>query len=126
MDGIIMKVIIAGSRYFNNYELLRQYVDHILQNVSQKESIEIVSGGAKGADELGERYAKERGYKITCFPAEWNKYGRAAGPKRNEQMGDYADALIAFWDGESRGTKHMIEYAKKKNLLVRVKVPKSL
>lgn len=126
MDGIIMKVIIAGSRYFNNYELLRQYVDHILQNVSQKESIEIVSGGAKGADELGERYAKERGYKITRFPAEWNKYGRAAGPKRNEQMGDYADALIAFWDGESRGTKHMIEYAKKKNLLVRVKVPKSL
>ena len=126
MDGIIMKVIIAGSRYFNNYELLRQYVDHILQNVSQKESIEIVSGGAKGADELGERYAKERGYKITRFPADWNKYGRAAGPKRNEQMGDYADALIAFWDGESRGTKHMIEYAKKKNLLVRVKVPKSL
>lgn len=122
----MMKVIIAGSRYFNNYELLRQYVDHILQNVSQKESIEIVSGGAKGADELGERYAKERGYKITRFPAEWNKYGRAAGPKRNEQMGDYADALIAFWDGESRGTKHMIEYAKKKNLLVRVKVPKSL
>ena len=122
----MMKVIIAGSRYFNNYELLRQYVDHILQNVSQKESIEIVSGGAKGADELGERYAKERGYKITRFPADWNKYGRAAGPKRNEQMGDYADALIAFWDGESRGTKHMIEYAKKKNLLVRVKVPKSL
>lgn len=121
-----MKVIIAGSRYFNNYELLRQYVDHILQNVSQKESIEIVSGGAKGADELGERYAIERGYKITRFPAEWNKYGRAAGPKRNEQMGDYADALIAFLDGESRGTKHMIEYAKKKNLLVRVKVPKSL
>ena len=78
-----MKVIIAGSRYFNNYELLRQYVDHILQNVSQKESIEIVSGGAKGADELGERYAKERGYKITRFPADWNKYGTANPGEQN-------------------------------------------
>jgi len=117
-----LKVIIAGCRNFDDYEMLKHYVDHILQNVAQRESIEIVSGGAKGADTLGERYATERGYKITRFLADWDKYGRGAGPKRNEQMGDYADALIAFWDGQSRGTKHMIEYAKKKAILVRVKM----
>jgi len=116
-----LKVIIAGCRNFDDYEMLKHYVDHILQNVAQRESIEIVSGGAKGADALGERYAMERGYKLTLFPADWDKYGRGAGPKRNEQMGDYADALIAFWDGQSRGTKHMIEYAKRKGLKVRVK-----
>jgi len=116
-----LKVIIAGCRNFTDYELLKEYADKILQNVVQRESIEIVSGGAKGADELGELYAKERGFVLTRFPAEWDKYGRAAGPKRNELMGDYADALIAFWDGKSRGTKHMIEYARKKGLLVRVK-----
>lgn len=120
LDGIAMKVIIAGSRDFTDYALLKEYADHILQNVAQRESIEIVSGGAKGADELGELYAQERGYKLTRFPAEWSKYGRAAGPKRNEQMGDYADALIAFWDGKSKGTKHMIEYASRKKLKVRI------
>lgn len=117
-----MKVIIAGCRYFDDYEMLKEYVDHILQNVTKKGDIEIVSGGAKGADALGERYAKERGYTLTVFPAEWDKYGRAAGPKRNEKMGDYADALIAFWDGKSKGTKHMIEYAKKKSLNTKVKL----
>lgn len=117
-----MKIIIAGSRDFNDYELLKQYVDHILQNVAQREEIEIVSGGAKGADTLGERYAREREYKLTRFVAEWDKYGRSAGPRRNEQMGDYADALIAFWDGKSKGTSHMIEYAKRKGILVRVKM----
>ncbi len=116
-----MKVIIAGCRDFDDYEMLKEYVDHILQNVSKKEDIEIVSGGARGADALGERYAKEHGYKLTVFPADWDKYGRAAGPKRNEKMGDYADALIAFWDGKSRGTRHMIEYAEAKSLKVRVK-----
>ena len=114
-----MKVIIAGSRDFNDYEAVKNYADHILSNQS---GIEIVSGGANGADKLGEQYAKEKGYKLTIFKADWDKYGKSAGPKRNAQMAEYADALIAFWDGQSRGTKNMIELAEKHKLKFMVRV----
>lgn len=110
-----MKIIIAGSRGFNDYELLKSTCDKIL--INQKD-IEIVSGGAKGADALGERYAKERGYGIKLFLADWS-LGRKAGYLRNIKMSEYADALIAFWDGQSRGTKHMIDIANEKGLKVR-------
>jgi len=80
----------------------------------------VVSGTAKGADRLGERFARERGYRIERFPADWNRDGYAAGPVRNAQMAENADALIAFWDGQSRGTKNMIENARRKGLGVRV------
>jgi len=103
-----MKVIIAGSRNFTDYQKLKETCDTILRDQT---NIEIVSGNCRGADLLGEQYAKERGYKITQFPADWNKYGKSAGPKRNQQMANYADALIAFWDGKSKGNKHMIEMA---------------
>lgn len=76
----------------------------------------IVSGHATGADALGERYAQERGLQVELHPADWDAYGRAAGPKRNEQMAEVADALIAFWDGQSRGTANMINVARKKGL----------
>lgn len=112
-----MKLIIAGGRNFTDYKKLKQICDHFLQNQTK---IEIVSGTARGADRLGERYAKEKGYKLIKFPADWNKYGKAAGPKRNQQMANYADALIAFWDEKSRGTKNMIELAKAVNLKIRV------
>ena len=109
-----MKIIIAGTRTFTNYQKLKQTCDYFLQDQT---NIEIVSGAYyRGADKLGEQYAKERGYKLTKFPADWNKYGKAAGPKRNEQMADYADALIAFWDGKSRGTKNMIDLAEQLGL----------
>lgn len=114
---MLMKVIVAGSRDFDDYESLKTYCDYILGNLTD---IEIVSGTARGADKLGERYAEERGFPVTKFPADWNKHGKKAGPIRNEQMADYADALIAFWDGESRGTKHMIDIAKANFLAVRV------
>lgn len=112
-----MKVIIAGSRNFTNYKKLSKICDHLLQHQTD---IEIVSGTARGADRLGEQYAKEKGYAIKQFPADWNKHGKAAGPKRNQQMANYADALIAFWDGKSRGAKNMIELAKAVNLKIRV------
>ncbi|UMB52433.1 DUF2493 domain-containing protein [Lutibacter sp. A64] len=113
----MMKLIIAGTRTFNDYKKLCTECDNILQD---QNNIEIVSGAYyKGADKLGEQYAKERGYKITRFPANWKRYRRAAGPKRNEQMAEYADTLIAFWDGKSRGTKNMIELAKTRGLKVR-------
>ena len=115
----MFKVIIAGTRTFNNYDLLCSYADYMLSQV--KEPIEIVSGHAQGADALGERYAQERGYKLTIFAADWAKYGRAAGPKRNLQMAEYANALLAYWDGKCRGTKNIIELVKEKGLKVGVK-----
>ena len=112
-----MKVIIAGGRNFRDYDKLRESCDNIL--VNQKE-VEIVSGTAAGADTLGERYAQEKGYEVKKFPAQWDLYGKSAGYKRNQQMAEYADGLIAFWDGKSRGTKHMIDIANKMGLKVRV------
>lgn len=84
-------------------------------------SIVIVSGGCAGADLLGERYAKENGYSIDRYPAEWKEYGKKAGIMRNAVMADNADALIAYWDGISRGTKNMIDEARKRGLAVRIK-----
>ena len=111
-----MKIIIAGSRTFTDYKKLKKICDQILQDQTD---IEIVSGSCyKGADKLGEQYAKEKGYKLTQFPANWKSYGKAAGPIRNEQMANYADTLIAFWDGKSKGTKHMVEVAKSYNLKI--------
>lgn len=112
-----MKIIIAGTRTFNNYPLLSCYCDFILQN---RFEVTIVSGTAKGADILGEQYAKSKGYPLTQFKPDWDTYGKAAGYRRNSEMAQYSDALIAFWDGKSKGTKHMIDIARKEGLKVRV------
>ena len=113
-----MKIIIAGGRNFTDYKKLCKTCDQILQDQTD---LEIVSGAYyKGADKLGEKYAAEKGFKLTKFLADWNKLGRAAGPKRNEQMANYADALIAFWDGKSRGTKNMIELAENRGLKINI------
>lgn len=116
-----MKVIVAGSRGFNDYELLKKVCDKMLSNVNKSE-IEIVSGAALGADTLGERYAIERGYKLRRFHADWGKYNRGAGFIRNKEMGEYADALIAFWDNSSKGTKNMIDIAKKRGLKIKIQL----
>jgi len=112
-----MKVIIAGSRDFNDYDLLCRKADKIL---SQQDDIEIVSGTAKGADKLGERYAEERGYKIKRFIPDWGSFGKRGGYVRNEDMALYADAFIAFWNARSRGTKHMIDIAEQQGLKTRI------
>lgn len=112
-----MKVIIAGGRDFKDYNRLKQVCDKILIN---QNNIEIISGTAGGADTLGERYAQEKGYEVKKFPAKWDEYGKKAGYLRNQEMGEYADGLIAFWDGQSKGTKHMIDIANKNGLKVRV------
>lgn len=109
------KVIIAGSRTFTDYDLLEDAMNQLLKGWKKKD-IEIVSGGAKGADRLGERYAKKHHIKLKMFPADWS-IGNAAGIIRNMQMGDYADCLVAFTNG-SRGTAHMIKYAKQQELEV--------
>lgn len=105
------KIIIAGSRTFNNYD----FVSKLLNTLDFSDAI-IVSGHASGVDSLGERYANEHEIELKVFPADWNKYGKSAGPIRNRQMAEYADVLILFWDGESRGSKNMLETAKKFNL----------
>ncbi len=111
-----MNVIIAGSRTFFDYPFLKMKCDKIIHD----RKCTIFSGTANGADKLGEKYAKEKGFPVKKFPADWNKYGKAAGYSRNLQMAVNAEYLIAFWDGQSKGTKNMIEIAQQANLVVRV------
>jgi len=115
----MIKVIIAGGRDFKDFELLKSHCNRYLKEFNNSEDIEIVSGGANGADTLGEKYAKKKKYKIKQFLADWDNLGKSAGYIRNAEMAKYADILIAFWDGKSRGTKHMIDLAKKKRLVVK-------
>jgi hypothetical protein len=109
------RVIVAGGRDFDDWELLSSTLDSL---ILRPEHTVIVSGGAKGADSLGERYAEERGLDLVVMPAEWKRYQnrRSAGFIRNEKMAWFSNRLIAFWDGASSGTNHMIETARKYNI----------
>lgn len=103
-------LLIAGGRDFSNYDLLaRRCAAYIAENCGVRELV-VISGRASGADSLGERFARE--YRLGCryFPAQWEKFGRAAGPMRNRQMAQVADGAVVFWDGRSRGTRSMIGY----------------
>lgn len=109
-----MKVIIAGSRTITDCKIV---VDAICS--APFIITEVVSGGARGVDKLGEEYARTfPDIYLKVFPADWDNHGKSAGYKRNVEMADYADALIAVWDGKSKGTKHMIDIATKKGLKV--------
>ena len=120
-DSKIIKIVIAGCRNYNNYEEAKTYIDLCISNIRNGNKIIILSGGASGADKLGERYAKENGFEVELYPADWNKYGRSAGPRRNKLMAENCDCVICFWDGKSRGTKSMIEYTKTLEKELRVK-----
>lgn len=129
----IFKVIIAGSQTFDDYDFLERKCDAILSNVTAE--IWIISGTAKGADRLGERYAQKRGYYLLEVPANWDdiqgkprnqigttktgqKYWKLAGIVRNEKMALIGNALIAF-DKGTPGTRNMIETAEQYNLKIR-------
>jgi hypothetical protein len=116
---VVFRVIVAGGRGFGDYELLKARLDLLLANKRPAEVV-VVSGTASGADRLGERYARERGLALERHPADWEGQGRQAGMRRNERMADHAEALVAFWDGRSPGTRHMIEAARARGLAVRV------
>ncbi len=118
---MIKKVVIAGSRDYNNYDEAKQYIDFCLSNIRDENNIIIVSGCATGADTIGERYAKENGFIVEKYPADWQKYGKSAGPRRNKSMTKVSDYIICFWDGKSRGTKSLIRYAKMYNKPIRIK-----
>lgn len=107
------KLLIAGSRNFSNYELLKKMIKP--SNVSC-----IISGCARGADYLAIRYAEEMNIPILKYPANWDKYGKSAGYIRNQQMVNEATACICFWDGQSKGTKITIELAKTKGIPTKV------
>lgn len=110
------KVVVAGSRTFctrEHYAMLHNKLQFLL---SRKADVTIISGDARGADSLGVKYAKEKGHDIMHFPADWNKYGKSAGYKRNVEMADNADAVVVFWNGISKGSEHMINIAKERKL----------
>ena len=110
-----MKTIIAGSRTVARYEAVCAAIE-----ASGFTITEVVSGTAKGPDSLGEVWAVNNMVRVKKFPADWDRYGKRAGFIRNAAMADYAEALIAVWDGQSRGTEHMIRVARNKGLKIYV------
>ena len=122
----MFKVIVAGGRDFADYDLVKSKLDNLLVDrlsvltTAGDIAVQVVSGTARGADKLGEHYARMNKLHVTQFPANWDLYGKSAGYRRNEEMAEYADALVAFWDGKSRGTMHMINLATSAGLQVRV------
>lgn len=122
-----LRIVIAGSRDFNDYELLKREVLNIVKYDNRpKDYVKVISGGARGADTLGERFAKEFDLEVKRFIPDWESIGRRAGYIRNAEMAKYSvedgsdGMLIAFWDGKSKGTKHMIDLANKYELEVHV------
>lgn len=106
-----MRTIIAGSRDITDYGLIVLAVE-----CSRFKITEVVSGTARGVDVLGELWAMLNDVPVTRYPANWDAYGKSAGYMRNEEMAAYADALIAVWDGKSKGTSHMIKLAQRYKL----------
>jgi hypothetical protein len=123
-----MRMIIAGGRDFEDYSLLKQKCREVLKELltADSSSVEIVSGGARGADRLGETFARDYSFNLKVFKADWDRLGKIAGFVRNEQMAVYASedhdlgVLIAFWDGKSEGTGNMLDLAFRYNLKVYV------
>ena len=116
------KIVIAGCRNYYNYDEAKAYLDDCLADINSKNDIIILSGAANGSDKLGVRYALENNFRVELFLPEWDKYGKSAGPKRNKLMAQACDYVICFWDGESSGTRSMINYAKEYNKPLYIKM----
>jgi hypothetical protein len=112
-----MKIAVIGSRTFNDYSLLKEKLDEISKSI---QITEIISGGAKGADSLAEKYAREKGLLTHIIKPDWEKFGKSAGFRRNQDIINESDFCLAFWDGQSKGTLHSIELAKKKGIPVTI------
>ena len=110
---MVKKILIAGSREYDDYGEAKEYLDRFIMENCEGDFVVIISGGCRGADAIGEEYARQNGIEVLRYPAEWGRYGRAAGPKRNRQMADECDVAVCFWDGESKGTKSLIDYMNK-------------
>jgi hypothetical protein len=114
-----MRTIIAGSRSISSLAIVEQAMDQALILCGIVPSM-VISGTARGADQLGEQWAAGRGIEVEKYPADWDRYGKSAGYIRNKEMADNADALVAIWDGESKGTSHMIDLAEAAGLAIYV------
>lgn len=111
------KIIVAGSRNMNEYVTVHEVMMMIVDWYDlTSDEVTIVSGTARGADTLGEQFAAEYGLPVIRMPAEWDKHGKSAGYKRNTEMAKIADMAIIFWDGKSKGSRHMINIAKDREL----------
>ena len=125
-----LRIIVAGSRDFNDYQLLSDTLMKYLEDMDNTDTVDspsqvkFISGTARGADVLGEQFAYTWEYEVKRFPADWDALGKRAGYVRNAEMAKYASektgVLFAFWDGKSKGTKHMIDLANKYGLEVHV------
>lgn len=113
-----ISVIVAGTRWMDDYKLVERTLDFYTKHLTVKPII--VCGLAEGPDKHGERYGKNRSLLVKYFPADWDKYGKSAGYIRNAEMAKVGTHLLAFWDGVSKGTKHMIDLALKKGLVVKI------
>ena len=118
---MVKRIVIAGCRDYTDYDEAKKYIDFCISRIKNQYTLIFLSGGCRGADMLGERFAKENEYEIEYYPAELDKYGMSAGPKRNMKMAEACDYVICFWDGKSRGTKSMIESARKLGKQVKIK-----
>lgn len=114
-----MNLIIAGCRDFTDRAFIYEGIDAFIEEYGKPDYI--IEGGARGVDRMAYYYAKDNGIPVKVFPAYWDKYGKSAGPIRNEEMAKHGTHLLAFWDGKSRGTKNMIEMAKLYGLTVIIK-----
>ena len=114
-------IVICGCRNFYDKNVFSAFVDKCLAETAKECEIRILSRHCSGVDAMAEQYAAEHGLQLSIYPADWRRYGRAAGPKRNFEMANEADAVIAFWDGSSKGTKNMIDIADKLNKILFVK-----
>ncbi len=118
----VFHCVVTGSRDYTNYAQMERYLNILLSNYS---NVEIVSGGARGADTLARDYAKNHNYAYKEFPADWEKDGKRAGVLRNEEMQKYIAAFpkrgcVAFWDGESPGTKNSLQLAERYGTQVKI------
>lgn len=113
----IIRLAIVGGRDFSDYNLMKERLAEV---ANEYQVVCVVSGGARGADSLGERWAKENGISTMIFPADWDRYGKSAGFRRNKDIVANADLVAAFWDGKSHGTKNTIDLtrAARKMLLI--------
>ena len=116
MKNKISNIVFSGCRNFNDYRFIKSTLDSIIKNRNFK----ILVGDANGVDSLIVQYAKENNIPYQIFKANWDFYGKSAGPIRNRQMVELADGLIAFWDGKSRGTKNSIDEANKKGIKLKI------
>jgi hypothetical protein len=116
----LYSVMIAGDREFSDYDMMTRKLDKLLFRIRMDDDCEIVSGGARGADLLGEKYAQDNDLLLRVVKANWDKYGKRAGYLRNLEMADIATHVIVFWNGKSRGSKMMIDIAKERRIPLRV------